>query len=230
MDLLPTLKLSAEALKDASLLINEQKYIDLIVQKEILQALEVLREKIKPFYENSEKLHKLASLIMCQNAEELYEKIGVSSLSEAKKQLLANIRAKCRPETMIEPNRLENLLSQAVSFQMFTCKYHNNAQLDLQNISLIEQHECSCEETPGICSKTVKDKDEIWIVRFSPDGDKIANVCKKNTISMWELNMEAAQILLNVIFFIFLLIFHKFLEIHAGESPQCGDQLPKLES
>lgn len=185
-------------MKDASLLINEQKYIDLIVQKEILQALEVLRVKIKPFYENSEKLHKLASLIMCQNAEELYEKIGVSSLSEAKKQLLANIRAKCRPETMIEPNRLENLVSQALSFQMIACKYHTNSQVNLEKISLIEQHECCCEETPGICSKTVKDKDEIWIVKFSPNGEKIANVCKKNTISVWELNLESTQIVLNV--------------------------------
>lgn len=196
--MIPSLNLNIEAANEANLLIYEQKYIDLIEKKQIIEALEVLRTKIKPFSENSDKLHKLASLIMCQTTEELYEKAGISSSQEAKKQLLMNIRAKCKPDNMIEPNRLENLLSQAVTYQMITCKYHSSSLTDIEKFSLIEQHKCTCEETPSVCYKTMNDRDEVWIVKFSPNGEKFATVCKKASLSIWEFRLNNSQPIINV--------------------------------
>ena len=180
------------------MLIYEQKYLELIEQKKILEALEVLRLNIKPFIENTEKLHKLASLIMCQNSEELYEKSGISNGTEAKKQLLMNIRSKCKPESMIEPNRFENLLSQALTYQMISCKYHSANINDVQQFSLIEQHKCQCEETPNVCNKTIKDKDEVWNLKFSPDGEKIASVCKKSSLAVWDFNLNNKNLIQSV--------------------------------
>jgi len=175
-------------------LIYEQKYLDLLEKKQVLEALEVLRANIKPFCQNTDKLHKLASLIMCQNSEELFEKAGISSTIDAKKQLLMNIRSKCKPDSMIEPNRFENLLSQALTYQMVTCKYHSSDYKELQQFSLIDQHQCLCEETPNTSKKTIKDKDEVWNVKFSPDGEKIASVCKKSSLSVWDFNLISANV------------------------------------
>jgi len=198
LDQVPNLNLSAQRLNEANLLIYEQKYFDLIEQKKILEALEVLRVNIKPFCDNPEKLHKLASLIICQSSEELHEKAGTSSSEEAKKQLLVNIRQKCKPDSMIEPNRLENLLSQALTYQMVACKYHSAAFDDIHEFSLIEQHKCPCEETPTICGKSVKDKDEVWNLKFSPDGEKIASVCKKSSMSVWDFNLNNTNLIQSV--------------------------------
>lgn len=195
---IPSLNLPPEGQKEANLLIHEQKYIELIRQKKVLEALDVLRTNIKPFCDNSEKLHKLASLIMCQSAEELQEKAGVSGSEEDKRQLLLNIRQKCKPETMIEPNRLETLLSQALTYQMIACEFHSAKMTENQPFSLIDQHKCVCEETPSSCCKTLKDKDEVWNVKFSPDGEKIASVCKKASLSVWELKMDNLNFLQNV--------------------------------
>ena len=190
LEQIPNLNLTPEGLSEANLLIYEQKYMDLIEEKKVLEALEVLRVNIRPFIGDTEKLHKLASLIMCQSQKELYEKLGIESKDEAKKQLLLNIGQKCKPESMIEPNRLENLLSQALTYQMVSCKFHSKGFDDASQFSLIEQHKCQCEETPAICEKSVKDKDEIWNLKFSPDGEKIASVCKKATLSVWDFNIN----------------------------------------
>ena len=190
------MNLHPQGISEANLLIYEQKYIDLIEQKEILKALDVLRVNIKPYCNNTEKLHKLASLIMCQTVEELHEKAGITP--DYKKQLLLNIRAKCKPESMLEPNRLENLLSQALSYQMISCKYHSANFSDLQQFSLVEQHKCVCEDPPSVCNKTLKDKDEVWNLKFSPDGEKIASVCKKSSMSIWDFNLNNAHVIQNV--------------------------------
>ena len=209
MEQIPDLNLTQKGQSEANLLIYEQKYLDLLEKKQVLEALEVLRVNIKPFCQNIEKLHKLASLIMCQNSEELFEKAGISSASDAKKQLLMNIRSKCKPDSMIEPNRFENLLSQALTYQMVTCKYHSSDYNELQQFSLIDQHQCLCEETPNMCKNSIKDKDEVWNLKFSPDGEKMASVSKKSSLTVWDFNRFSENVAQQVKNYIFFLGFMK---------------------
>lgn len=51
--------------------IRQQKYLELLERKEHGQALMVLRNELTSLYQNTQKLHFLSALIMCQSKEEL---------------------------------------------------------------------------------------------------------------------------------------------------------------
>lgn len=52
-------------------------------------------------------------------------------------------------QAMLEPNRLEKLMKQALSYQVFNCKYHNLYQM---NYSLLEDHSCQKVLIPTKCT------------------------------------------------------------------------------
>jgi len=54
--------------------IRQQKYLELLEQKDHSQALAVLRNELTPLYDNHTQVHFLSSLIMCQSSEELRSK------------------------------------------------------------------------------------------------------------------------------------------------------------
>lgn len=56
--------------------IRQQKYLELLEQREHSQALTVLRTELTSLYQNTQKLHFLSALIMCQSKEELRSKAG----------------------------------------------------------------------------------------------------------------------------------------------------------
>lgn len=51
--------------------IRQQKFLELLEQKETNRALTVLRTELTPLYHDTQKLHLLSSLLMCQSPEDL---------------------------------------------------------------------------------------------------------------------------------------------------------------
>lgn len=47
--------------------------MELLEQEKIIQALQVLRDEIKPLGENIDRLNQLSSLMLCSSIEELKE-------------------------------------------------------------------------------------------------------------------------------------------------------------
>mmetsp|Transcript_7506 Transcript_7506/g.5701 ORF Transcript_7506/g.5701 Transcript_7506/m.5701 type:complete len:144 (+) Transcript_7506:669-1100(+) len=60
--------------------------------------------------------------------------------------------------------------------------------------SLLEDHRCSKMLLPSKAIAVLhKHKDEVWIVRFSNSGKKLATVSKDNLICLWSLNYDNIQ-------------------------------------
>lgn len=51
--------------------LRQQKYLELLEQRDTSQALSVLREELTPLYNDTSKLHFLSSLLMSQSTEDL---------------------------------------------------------------------------------------------------------------------------------------------------------------
>lgn len=85
---------------------------------------------------------------------------------------------------MLQPNRLENLMKQALAMQVHNCKYHNVYQSEY---SLLEDHHCSKLMIPSKCIAVLKGrhKDEVWNVKFSPSGNRLASVGKDHFVYIW---------------------------------------------
>ena len=84
---------------------------------------------------------------------------------------------------MLQPNRLEVLIKQSLAYQLHNCKYHN---VHSSNFSLLEDHICSKRLIPTKCIGVInKHKDEVWQVKFSSSGKKIASMGKDNVVCLW---------------------------------------------
>lgn len=54
--------------------LRQQKFLELLEQRDTGRALMVLRTELTPLYQDTQKLHFLSSLLMCQSAEDLKTK------------------------------------------------------------------------------------------------------------------------------------------------------------
>jgi WD repeat-containing protein 26 len=68
--------------------IRQQKYLELLEQKDHTQALAVLRNELTPLYDNHSQVHFLSSLIMCQSSEELRSKADWDGASGRSRHML----------------------------------------------------------------------------------------------------------------------------------------------
>jgi hypothetical protein len=75
MDILSAMQIAQEDLNKTFELILEHKYYELLDSKNTQEALQVIRCEIPQVCNNTDKLHKLASLMIVKNNDELKKKI-----------------------------------------------------------------------------------------------------------------------------------------------------------
>ena len=84
---------------------------------------------------------------------------------------------------MIPPHRLADLLDEVKDSWIANCLYHNTAA----SPSLYIDHNCDKDDFPV---KAVRDlrahKDEVWHLKYSNDGTKLASASKDKTIAIYE--------------------------------------------
>lgn len=87
------------------------------------------------------------------------------------------------PSVMIPEHRLAVLLDEVKDNWISNCLYHNTAA----SPSLYLDHNCDRDDFP---TKAVLDlkhhKDEVWYLKYSHDGTKLASTSKDNTIIIYE--------------------------------------------
>lgn len=87
------------------------------------------------------------------------------------------------PSVMIPEHRLAVLLDQVKEGWISNCLYHNTAA----SPSLYVDHGCDRDDFP---SKTVLElrhhTDEVWFLRFSHDGTKLATTSKDATVVIYD--------------------------------------------
>ncbi|EFA80856.1 hypothetical protein PPL_06445 [Heterostelium album PN500] len=188
-NLLPYLKIKSQNdLDSVKFLIYSQKFLELLEIKKVKEALECLRCEITPISKDPHKLQSLTSLIMCTDTLDLKKRSfwpGAGHLSRTK--LLNDIRKFVSSEIMVPENRLEQLIMQAIQYQTTKCLYHNTTK---SHYNLFEDHACNRNQMPLECKYTLagKHRDEVWYLKFSNNGKKLASCSKDSQILIWDMS------------------------------------------
>lgn len=178
----------------AQFLLKQQKFLELLEQEKIIQALQVLRDEIKPLGENIDRLNQLSSLMLCSSIEELKEQDEWDGAKgNSRNIVLLELQNYIDSSTMIPKNRLLTLINQSMEWQKDQCFYHNSRN-DLE-ISLFTNHACDRDLLPlntiqVLCGHV----DEIWHVAYSNDGKYLASISKDKSCIIW--NMETFECML----------------------------------
>lgn len=178
-------------------LILEQKYLELLEDGLVLEALHCLRHELTPLKYNTERVHELSSFMMCSNPEDLHEMAEWSGKGpETRQRLIEKLQAFLPPSVMLPPRRLITLLNQAVELQKEKCPYHNTKSTNnLDDVSLLLDHVCSKDQFPCQTVQVLNDHcDDVWFLRFSPDGSMLATGSKDGTLIIWDVDKETGTV------------------------------------
>eukprot|EP01137_Pigoraptor_chileana_P019367 Opistho-2@80313 len=185
--LLPEMNVDEEDdLPRARFLVYQQKFLELLERREVTMALECLRQELTPLRQEPDRLHKLSRLMMCRNADDLRARAEWKGAGqESRLKLLTDLQAYIPPWVMVPEGRMEQLIAQGLQLQTHNCMYHNTTD---DEISLLEDHKCDRDQIPCETQHTFEQHtDEVWFVRFSHNGKKLASASKDKTIMIWDM-------------------------------------------
>lgn len=163
--------------------IRQQKFLELLDQRELGMALMVLRQELTPLHHDVHQLHHLSSLLMCP-AEDLRSQLHWhGSIEDSRRELLQDLTRSIAPSVMIRDHRLAELLDQVKRSQINNCVYHNTSVAP----SLYSDHMCDRDNFP---LRTWLELDnhtqEVWYLEFSHDGSKLATASQDGIIMVYE--------------------------------------------
>ncbi|ORY71181.1 WD40-repeat-containing domain protein [Pseudomassariella vexata] len=164
--------------------IRQQKFLELLEQRETSRALTVLRTELTPLYQDTHKLHFLSSLLMCQSPDDLKSKSEWDGAYGQSRQILLSELSKCiSASVMLPEHRLAVLLHQVKQSQIGMCMYHSSSD----SPSLYADHNCDRRQFP---SENIIELDdhtgEVWQVVFSHDGTKLASCGGDKQVIIWD--------------------------------------------
>ena len=164
-------------------LLRQQKYLELLEDRDIGSALSVLRLELTPLKRDIARLHALSSLMMCQTSSDLRSQANWDGANGSSRgQLLSDISRHISPSVMIPEHRLATLLTSVQQEQILNCRYHNTT---LQP-SLYTDHACSADDFPlQTLTELRNHTDEIWFVAFSPSGALLATAGKDGLVCVY---------------------------------------------
>ncbi|XP_058197219.1 WD repeat-containing protein 26 homolog [Rhododendron vialii] len=191
---LHTMGLADESVaKSASFLILEQKFLELLKDGKLMDALGTLRNEIVPLSINKGRVHELAASIIspCQTVV-----LGLSSQDageNSRSRFLENLQKLLPAAVMIPERRLEHLVEQALDMQRLNCVFHNTLDSEL---SLLSDHQCGRNQIPSQTSQVLHvHEDEVWFLQFSHDGRYLASSSKDRSAVIWEVKDNGQVVL-----------------------------------
>lgn len=180
--------------------ILEQKYLELVEDGRLLEALHCLRNEITPLRKFVSRVHELSGFLMLKDVKELHKCAkweGKGPKSRGK--LMEKLRAYLPENIMLPPRRLQTILSQAVELQQRKCLYHNaKINSSIESVSLLTDHTCSRKNIPTHTKQVLSDHcDEVWFCQFSHDGNRLATGSKDSTIIIWDVDPATHRVTLS---------------------------------
>ncbi|XP_041469175.1 WD repeat-containing protein 26-like [Lytechinus variegatus] len=198
LDELKSLMECPQGAKKMRFLILEQKFLELLEDGSIIEALDCLRKELTPLKYNTDRVHVLSGFLMCSNKDELRDKASWAGKGpESRGKLMEQLQSFLPASVMLPPRRLYTLLGQAVDLQKTRCPFHNTrlGEESLQNMSLLFDHVCNRNQFPSKTHQVLHDHcDEVWYCKFSPDGTKLATGSKDMTVIVWDVIKETLEI------------------------------------
>jgi WD repeat-containing protein 26 len=163
--------------------IRQQKFLELLDQRDLSHALTVLRTELTPLDHDIHQLHALSTLLMCP-AEDLRSKAHwPDTIEESRNMLLQDLSRSIAPSVMIREHRLAELFDHVKQAQINSCLYHNTSVPP----SLYSDHLCSRDGFPlRTLTQLEEHTDEVFHVRFSPDGTKLASASMDKTAIIYD--------------------------------------------
>ena len=163
--------------------IRQQKFLELLDQRDLSHALMVLRHELTPLDHDIHQLHALSTLLMCPPEDLRNKAHWPATIEESRHLLLQDLSRSIAPSVMIREHRLAELFDQVKHAQINQCLYHNTSLPP----SLYSDHICSRDGFPLRTSLLLEEhSDEVFHVRFSPDGTKLASASKDKTAIIYD--------------------------------------------
>lgn len=186
--------------------LRQQKFLELLERGETSRALTILRMDLTPLYQDPAKLRLLSSLLMCSSPEEVMQKASWDGANgQSRRKLLSELSSmiyqcffrvitrpfmlthslieRISPSVMLPENRLAVLLQHVKQSQIDTCLYHTAAS----SPSLYSDHLCDRRNFPSEIALELGDfGGEIWSVRFSHDGTRLAACGSREHVKIWD--------------------------------------------
>ncbi|KUI71648.1 WD repeat-containing protein 26 [Cytospora mali] len=179
------LVLSEEANRDEMrFCIRQQKFLELLEQRDYRQALNVLRTELTPLDQDAQKLHFLSSLLMCQSPDDVKSKAEWDGAYGESRHILLSQLSKCiSPSVMLPEHRLAVLLQQVKNSQIDSCIWHTSAS----SPSLYSDHVCDRSLFPTETLEELEETEgEVWQIRFSHDGKRLAGCGSDQKVLIWD--------------------------------------------
>ncbi|CAH8392268.1 unnamed protein product [Eruca vesicaria subsp. sativa] len=180
-----------KAVKSASFLLLEQKFLELLKFEKIADALGTLRNEIVPLQINTKRVHELASSLISPSK---FVSNGASGKGKGKEsvssrsKVLEELQNLLPASVMIPEKRLECLVENSLHIQRDSCVYHNTLDSDL---SLFADHQCGKHQIPSQTIQILESHtDEVWFVEFSHNGKYLASSSKDQTAIIWEISAD----------------------------------------
>lgn len=165
--------------------IRQQKFLELLDRRDLTLALMVLRQELTPLNHDIHQLHVLSSLLMCPPEDLRSQARWPETIDESRRALLRELTKGIAPSVMIRDHRLAELFDQVKQAQINNCLYHNTSIPP----SLYSDHQCNREDFPLHPWIQLEDHlDEIWHVKFSHDGSKLATASQDKSVIVYDTN------------------------------------------
>jgi WD40 repeat protein len=172
-------------------LISRQKFLEYLEVNNTQQALQTLREEVAPVSRDPTQLHKLASLIMCTDAQTLHKRAKWDGAKGNSRRELINDLHKYIPASLMVPeNRLEKLLLQAIEYQKERHMVDDDHLMAGESeISLLKEDVYPLHVAPRDTVHMFEDHtDEVWYAQFSPNGRYLATCSADRTALIYDLS------------------------------------------
>src|ERR1700686_1300716 len=89
------------------------------------------------------------------------------------------------PSAMVPAHRMVTLFQQAKNYQIHKCLFH--LRFSDGPHSLLMDHTCDSNAFPSATIKVLSGhQDEVWDIKFSHDGTKLASSSKDNSVIIWD--------------------------------------------
>ncbi|KAH7858298.1 hypothetical protein Vadar_022139 [Vaccinium darrowii] len=191
---LHTMSLADESIaKAASFLILEQKFLELLKDGKLMDALGTLRNEIVPLSINKGRVHELAASILSPSQTVV---LGLSSQDageNSRSRFLEKLQKLLPAAAMVPERRLEHLVEQALDMQRLNCVFHNTLDSEL---SLLSDHQCGRNQIPSQTSQVLHaHEDEVWFLQFSHSGKYLASSSKDRSAVIWEVKDNGQLVL-----------------------------------
>jgi WD40 repeat protein len=191
---LHTMSLADESIaKGASFLILEQKFLELLKEGKLMDALGTLRNEIVPLSINKGRVHELAASILSPSQTVV---LGLSSQDageNSRSRFLEKLQKLLPAAAMVPERRLEHLVEQALDMQRLNCVFHNTLDSEL---SLLSDHQCGRNQIPSQTSQVLHaHEDEVWFLQFSHSGKYLASSSKDRSAVIWEVKDNGQLVL-----------------------------------